>query len=198
MPDAATVAAVSVHPRALARLRERYPGLRAIGEEIPLPLAVSYDPPEDCGADRIVGVFGALWLEADAEAVLLLDAGTCLTATVAARDRGVLGGAIFPGSGLMARSLSEHTAKLPRIDPIPPVAAVGSSTEQSIRSGIHHALVGGARELIRVLKAECDVPLRVVVAGTGAASLAEHVAEIDAVHAHATLVGVAHCLRANP
>jgi len=193
LPDADIVAAVSVHPPVLARLRERYPGLRAIGEEIPLPLVVSYDPPSDCGPDRVVGAFGALWLEPDADGVLLLDVGTCLTATVAARDRGVLGGAIFPGSALMARALCEHTAKLPPIEPAQPDAAIGASTEQSIRSGIHHALVGGVRELIRAMKAECAVPLRVVAAGTGAASLAEHVTEIDAVHAHATLVGVARC-----
>ena len=190
LPEAAHAAAVSVNPASLDRLRGTVPGLRVVGEEIPVPLPVRYDPPEDCGLDRVLGAYGALRREPDAAGVLLLDVGTCITATVAVRDGGILGGAILPGVELMARSLADHTKQLPRVEPEAPAAALGRSTSESIRSGIHHAAVGAARELVRSLKAECETPLRVVAAGSGGGALAAHVPEVDAVHLFATLWGV--------
>jgi len=192
-PPADRVAAVSVNPPALARLRERLPGLLVAGEHIAPPLPVRYDPPAACGLDRVFGVAGALRLEADAAGVLLLDVGTCLTATVGVRDGGVLGGAILPGRDLMARALHEGTAQLPLVAP-GPFEALGRSTEESIRSGIDAAVAGGARELVRRLRASCDVALRVVATGTGAVPLAGAVREIDAVHPLVSLWGLLDAL----
>jgi type III pantothenate kinase len=137
-----------------------------------------------------MGVVGALARRPEAPGVLVLDAGTCLTATVGIRGRGVLGGAIVPGPDLMARALAEGTAVLPRVRPGPAPAAMGRTTEDSIRAGIDAAVTGAARELIRRCRAECDVRLDVVAAGTGAGALAAAVAEIDAIHPFATLWGV--------
>ncbi len=190
LPEADEAAAVSVRPEALARVRAHLPKLRVLGEELPMPLAVHYDPPEACGADRVAGVFGALAREEGAEAVLLLDAGTCLTATVAVRGVGVLGGAILPGIALMARALNEGTARLPLVAIEAPRHFLGRTTEESIRSGLHCAQVGAARELIARMRKECPRPARVVAAGSGAGALAAALPEIDAVHLHATLWGV--------
>ncbi|MHC4550699.1 MAG: type III pantothenate kinase [Planctomycetota bacterium] len=190
LPAAERIAAVSVNPAALARVREARPGLGVVGEEIPLPLPVEYHPPEDCGADRVLAVAGALHLRPEASAVLVLDAGTCLTATVGLRGRGVVGGAILPGPELMARALAEGTARLPRVDPAPVEKAIGRSTETAIRSGIQAAIHGAVRELIRRCREEGPAPLEVVAAGTGATALAAALPEIDAVHPDATLWGV--------
>jgi len=189
LPAASRTAAVSVNPPALARLRAARP-LLVLGEDIPLPLAVDYDPPEACGADRVAGAAGALHLLPRAQGVLVLDAGTCLTATVAVRGRGVLGGAILPGPDLMARALSEWTRALPRVDPGPHEPGIGRSTEGSIRAGIQAAIAGAARELIRRCRGAASVPLAAVAAGTGAQGLAAAVTEIEHVFTDATLWGV--------
>ncbi|MDH3592074.1 MAG: type III pantothenate kinase, partial [Planctomycetota bacterium] len=190
IPRDEPAAAVSVNPALLARLRAHLPGLRVIGEDVELPLAVDYDPPGDCGADRILGVAGALALRPRAPGVLLLDAGTCLTATVGLRDRGVLGGAILPGLDLMADALAAGTAQLPRVEPHLPEGPLGRSTAESIRVGLHAAVRGAARELIRDLRAAAPVPLDVVLAGTGARALGAALPEADAIEPHATLHGV--------
>jgi len=189
MPHADVVAAVSVNPPALAALR-RAKKLLVVGEDLPLPLPVEYDPPEACGLDRVLGAAGALHLVPGAPGILLLDAGTCLTATVAIRGRGVIGGAILPGPELMARSLSEGTAALPLVDPAPRERGIGRSTEASIRAGIQAAVAGAARELIRRAREAAPVPLAIVAAGTGAGGLREAVEEIDLVHEDAVLWGV--------
>jgi len=189
LPAADRTAAVSVNPAALDVLRHARE-IRVVGEDLPPPLPVEYDPPEALGLDRVCGAAGALHLVPEAPGILLLDAGTCLTATVAVRGRGVLGGAILPGADLMARALSEGTAGLPLVDPHPREQGIGRSTEGSIRVGIQSAIAGAARELVRRARESVDVPLTVVAAGTGARGLKEAVPEIDLVHEDAVLWGV--------
>ena len=191
LPKHADVAAVSVAPATLERIRSRFPRLRAIGEEIPLPLAVHYDPPEACGRDRVMAVMGALHRLPDAPAVLVLESGTCLTATLGLREGGVVGGAILPGYALMLASLADGTAALPRLTADVPVeGGMGRSTAASMRQGCWAAQIGAARELTALCRAECAHDLKVVAAGTGAGILARDLAEIDAVHPFATLWGV--------
>ncbi len=189
LPFADLAAAVSVNPQALARLRRARPVL-VVGEDVPVPLAVEYDPPGACGLDRVAGAAGALHLVPAARGVLLLDAGTCLTATVAIRGRGVIGGAILPGPELMARALAEGTAALPLVDPLPREEGIGRSTAASIRVGIQAAMAGAARELIRRSREAAPVPLVTVAAGTGAHWLREAVPGIEHVHEDAVLWGV--------
>jgi type III pantothenate kinase len=179
-----------VNPPVLARARDALPALRVVGEEIALPLPVLYEPPGDLGRDRVMAAVGALDRRPDAPGVLVLDAGTCLVATVAVRGLGVLGGAILPGPDLMARALADGTAVLPRVPVEAAPPAIGRSTADSIRAGIDAAIAGAVRELIDRCRAETHVDLDVVAAGTGGGALAARVPGIDAVHPFATLWGV--------
>ena len=182
--------AVSVNPPVATRWKTARPQLRRLGEELPLPLPVRYTPPSDCGADRVAAAAGALFRAPDAASVLVLDAGTCLVATAASRDRGVLGGAILPGRDLMARSLADGTAALPLVVPAEPAEAIGRSTAESIRVGIDAAVLGATRELVRRLAEGGDPDSLVVATGTGGGALAARVAEIRAYHPFLTLWGV--------
>lgn len=182
-------AAVSVNPPALARLRAAVPGLRVAGEDFAAPIPVRYEPPGACGLDRVLGCVGALALEPDAPAILLLDAGTCLSMTAADRAEGVLGGAILPGPELWSRALAAFTAQLPRVAPLPPARAIGRSTEESIRAGIGFGFDGAVRELLRRALAERP-GARVVATGTGGAALKERLPEVDVHQPFAVLRGV--------
>ena len=184
------MAAVSVNPAVAERWKSQRPSLALLGRDLPLPLAVEYRPPEDCGDDRVATAAGALHWVPGHETVLVLDAGTCLVATVATRQRGVVGGAILPGRDLMAHSLHHGTAALPLVDASPPRGGIGDSTAESIRLGIDAALIGAARELIRRVRAEMGADIPVLSTGTGAETLAERVAEIHSPHPHLTLWGV--------
>jgi len=103
-------AAVSVNPAVAARWKAARPALRLVGDDVDLPLPVRA---AGCGHDRVCAVAGAL---REFEAALVLDAGTCLVATVGTRSEGVLGGAILPGPDLMARALFAGTAGLPAVE----------------------------------------------------------------------------------
>jgi len=189
------LAAVSVNPAVDARWKAARPRLERIGVELPLPLAVRYKPPSDCGADRVAAAAGALLRLPEFDTVLVLDAGTCLVATLATREGGVLGGAILPGWDLMARALADGTAALPLVDralvaPAEPEAAVGSSTVESIRVGIDAAILGASRALIERVGSEIGPGAAVVATGTGGGAIAARVAEIHAYHPFLTLWGV--------
>ena len=118
-----------------------------VRHDIALPFTLGVDEPEMLGTDRISAAAGA-WAQGAREAVIV-DAGTAVTVDVL--EGGVFeGGAIFPGSSLLARSLSDGTAVLPFVpgtsrEPLLP----GRSTEAAIRAGITRGLVGAVTELVR-------------------------------------------------
>jgi type III pantothenate kinase len=115
--------------------------------DMALPFEIGVDSPETLGPDRISAAAGA-WASGGREAVIV-DAGTAVTVDVV--HNGVFeGGAIFPGSHLLARSLSDGTAALPFIAGTSRGAALpGRNTEAAIRAGITWGLVGAVTELVR-------------------------------------------------
>jgi type III pantothenate kinase len=118
-----------------------------VRHDIVLPFALGVDEPGTLGSDRIAAAAGA-WAQGAREAVIV-DAGTAVTVDVL--KGGVFeGGAIFPGSRLLARSLSDGTAVLPFM-PVTSGEAVipGRGTEAAIRAGIKWGLVGAVTELVR-------------------------------------------------
>ncbi len=196
LPATRVAAAVSVNDAELERLRARLPRLRVVGEDLPLQVPVRYSPPEDLGRDRVMSVVGALHRCPEAQGVLVVDLGTCMTFTLGLRGEGVLGGAILPGPDLQSRALAQWTARLPLVEPArhdsqtQPPRALGSSTVESIRSGLWYGAVGAARELIARLSAESPVRPRVVAVGGGGGLLSAALPEVEAVHVFATLWGV--------
>ncbi len=118
-----------------------------VGHDIALPFVLGVDEPQELGPDRISAAAGA-WAQGAREAVIV-DAGTAVTVDVL--KGGVFeGGAIFPGSGLLARSLSDGTAVLPFVPCAAGEAVIpGRSTEAAIRAGIAWGSVGAVTELIR-------------------------------------------------
>ena len=85
LPATHAAAAVSVNDAELERLRARLPRLRVVGEDLPLQVPVRYSPPEDLGRDRVMSVVGALHRCPEAQSVLVVDLGTCMTFTLGLR-----------------------------------------------------------------------------------------------------------------
>ncbi|MDH5633157.1 MAG: type III pantothenate kinase [Gammaproteobacteria bacterium] len=69
-----------------------------------------YDEPGRLGVDRWLAVIAAYHLSTGA--VLVVDAGTALTVDAVDKDGKMLGGAIFPGPGLIAASLGRGTGRI--------------------------------------------------------------------------------------
>jgi type III pantothenate kinase len=160
----------------------------ALGARV--PVAVSLDSglenrcrtPETVGPDRLFAARGALSLVR--RACLVVDAGTAVTVDVVL-DRGAgssagafLGGAIAPGPELLARSLAEGTAHLPRVEPAVGSPALGRDTNDALLAGVGVGFRGAVRELALRIASEAEVfaggsPPTVVLTGGARAHLLE-------------------------
>ncbi len=105
----------------------------------PLPITLRYDTPETIGTDRIANAVGANTLF-PGEAVLAIQAGTCLVADIVNENGEYLGGSIAPGLQMRFACLAEKTARLPHVQPAPNPPITGTSTETSILSGVMHGI----------------------------------------------------------
>jgi len=126
-----------------------------------MPLQVKH--PEEVGADRIVDAVGAV--ERYGGGLLIVDFGTAITVDVVSPEGAYQGGAIAPGLKIALEALFQRTAKLPRIDLVPPGHALGKTTLECMRSGVFYGYAGLVDGIVDAIRAELDFPTRVV--GTG-------------------------------
>ena len=123
--------------RLLGRSRSRF------DHSSELPIKRGYATPETLGLDRIAAVVGAV-MQCPDKAVLIVDAGTCVTYDLLTADGTFAGGNIAPGIRLRLRAMHEHTGKLPLIDDAGETPEIGFSTETAMRAG---AVLGVAYEI---------------------------------------------------
>ncbi len=100
-----------------------------------IPFKNQYGTPKTLGVDRIALAAAAV-TNFPKENVLILDAGTCLTYDFVSKDASYLGGAISPGIGIRYKSLADYTENLPLLNKTAPISFIGSSTAESIHSGV--------------------------------------------------------------
>lgn len=101
----------------------------------PVPLRFSYAPGSSLGLDRIAALCGAMSTELKSP-ILVVDAGTAITADLLLPSGEFAGGSIAPGISLRLASLHAGTARLPEVEICKeetPVCAL--STRDSILSG---------------------------------------------------------------
>ncbi len=110
-----------------------------------VPLANCY---ATLGIDRALAAWGAY--SQSGGPLLLIDGGTALTITGVDGNQTFRGGAILPGLGLMASSLREKTAALPKIEYAPECVPVrwGLDTVTAIQSGIFYTVLAGVKDFI--------------------------------------------------
>jgi type III pantothenate kinase len=123
--------------------------------------------PGKVGIDRLLTALAA-WRRAG-RPVVAVSVGTALTGDLVSPDGVHVGGIILPGPHLMARSLHQHTAALPLIEPPTerPEQGWGTDTRSAIAVGIAAAVLGAVDELVSNWADQHDRP-SVVVTGGGA------------------------------
>ncbi|MEW6741165.1 MAG: type III pantothenate kinase [Planctomycetota bacterium] len=153
-----------------------------------VPIRLDLERPETVGVDRLLNALAA-WRTARG-AHIILDFGSALTVDLVDAAGVFRGGAIAPGAPLLAQALRSGTALLPLVElgEEPPV--LGRNTEQAIKAGVFHGLVGAARQLLLgILEHAADAT--VWATGGDAGRLAPHVAGIHRVAPELTLQGLA-------
>jgi type III pantothenate kinase len=104
-----------------------------------LPFTNNYTTPKTLGIDRMVLAAGATLLYPKQNR-LIIDAGTCVTYDFIDQDNHYLGGAISPGIALRYKSLNDYTQNLPLLKLNSTEIFTGTSTENSIHSGVINGL----------------------------------------------------------
>jgi type III pantothenate kinase len=178
-----TWAVASVNPpardRFAAHVRGRGDTVVVIDRPDLLPLVTRLPEPRRTGIDRLLAACAANALRPPGRPAAVVLVGTAVVVDFLDAAGVFLGGAIFPGPGLMARSLHEHTAQLPHLERIPHDPAVpGDATVPAIELGVHAAVVGGVNRLITLAADRAGVratDLDVFVTGGAAGVLGDHV-----------------------
>ncbi len=171
-------------------LAERYLGQRAlvVGPGVETGVEIRIDNPAEAGGDRVANTAAVQKLYGGP--AIVLDIGTATTFDVVSDKGEYLGGAIAPGLGISADALVRRTAKLPKVELVPPGSVIGRNTVAAMQSGLVFGYVGLIRELVNRLKEELGGKPKVIATGGMAEVVSEWVKEIDIVNPRLTLEGL--------
>ena len=127
-----------------------------------LSINILYDKPETYGIDRALASYAAYNMYRNS--CVVVDAGTAVTVDAIKHDGTVIGGYIFPGSTILASSLSSET-DLPQVTLDEACEGIGNSTEASIRFGITMGFLAAVNSLVQKAMSTVDCDERVVITG---------------------------------
>ncbi len=134
-----------------------------INQESNLPFTNLYKS-STLGNDRKALVAGALATVDNGTNILIIDAGTCVTYDFVDAKGKYHGGAISPGLGLRYRSLHNFTARLPLLKPERVKTFIGTTTSESIHSGVINGLSLEIKGMVKKYKKQYQ-DLHVIITG---------------------------------
>jgi type III pantothenate kinase len=143
---------------------------RVLSKASDIPLSLNLENTSTVGIDRLLAAFAAKKRTTPA---VVLTLGTAITVDLV-DDEGVFqGGAILPGTQLLAKSLNDYTAQLPLLPlhSYQSFVAPGKNTEAAIAVGLHSAVLGACRVLIERYSQQCRKMPIVFLAGGGIGEL---------------------------
>ncbi len=105
-----------------------------------IPIINLYKTPETLGKDRIAAAVGA-WNHFPERDLLVIDAGTAVTMDYVSASGEFYGGAISPGINMRYKALNTFTGKLPLVEKQNITYLTGTTTEESISSGVINGIV---------------------------------------------------------
>ena len=176
-----------------AKMCERYFKVKPliVGPGIKTGIKLNYENPRAIGADRIVNVVGAF--EQYGGPLIVVDIGTATTFDVVAANGDFMGGVIAPGIMASADALFNATAKLPRLELIPPKKIICHNTVQGMQAGIIYGYVGQIDTIVEKIKAEYgeeSASMKVIATGGLAKMIFKESRTIDRIDHFLTLTGL--------
>ena len=159
-----------------------------VGAGVKTGVRIKYEDPKAVGADRVVDAAAVQWLYSVPACVV--DFGTATTFDAIDRQGDYLGGAIAPGIGIAADALFQRTAKLTRVELVPPPAAIGRNTVHAMQSGLVFGYVGLVEGMVDRFRSELGQDMIVVGTGGLAPVIAAETKVIDHVAPWLTLDGL--------
>jgi len=160
-----------------------------VGPGIRTGMPILADNAREVGADRIVNSVAAY--ERFKSGCIVVDFGTATTFDVVTPRGEYAGGVIAPGLTVSAEALYHATAKLPRVELVRPLSALGRNTVASMQAGLVFGYAGLVDAIVERLRAEVDFSPHVVGTGGLAALIARETRSIQECDDMLTLRGLA-------
>lgn len=160
-----------------------------------LPFKNLYKTPKTLGVDRIALVCCAV-KKYPQKNVLIIDAGTCVTYDLKTNKNEYLGGAISPGVRQRYQSLNNLTANLPLLNTKSPKKILGTTTEESIHSGVIFGVLHEIEGVITQYKEEYK-ELTVILTGGDAEFLSKQLKSSIFANSNFLLEGLNYILEYN-
>ncbi|GBU06673.1 type III pantothenate kinase [Bacteroidales bacterium] len=124
----------------LAFLKAELKEFCVLDEYTPLPILNKYCTPQSLGKDRLAALVGAS-VQAQGQALLVIDMGTAITIDFLDCDRTYFGGNISPGLRLRFEVLHKETRHLPLITAEGILPDMGFDSHTAIRSGVIRGII---------------------------------------------------------
>ena len=152
-------------------------------------LTIKYDNPKEVGADRLVNAVGAI--KKYAAPLIIIDFGTATTFCAVSKEHEYLGGVILPGIKISLNALVEKTSKLPKIEIVKPEKIIGTTTVESMQSGMYYGYAGSVDSIVSKMKESFNGEKVTVIATGGLARMiASEAKTIDVIDSSLTLEGL--------
>jgi type III pantothenate kinase len=150
---------------------------------------IDIDQPAQAGADRIVNSAAVVALYG--APAIVIDFGTATTFDIVSPDGAYRGGAIAPGINISQDALVNNTARLHKVDLLPPPCVIGTNTIHAMQSGIFLGYVAMIEGMVRRFKvAMHDEQVQVIATGGLAVLFNESTDAIDLIAPELTLEGL--------
>lgn len=173
-------------------LKKRVETVLRLSSKLKLPIVNLYETPETLGNDRVAAVMGATLLFPNT-AVLVVDAGTCITYDFMTADKTYHGGSILPGIDMRLEALATLTARLPHLKRANLNDFIGKNTATSIQTGVQVGVLHELKGFIDQYTARFG-DLKVVLTGGDATYFESQLKNKIFVQPNLVLVGLNHIL----
>lgn len=134
-PESAILSSVRQDDKALIEYLSQNYLFLLLSSETSLPIKNRYATPSSLGLDRLAAAVAAASLFPDRN-VLIVSVGTAITYDLVTAQGEYMGGAIAPGLSMRLKALNHFTEKLPLVMLSEEVQLIGTTTEESILSGV--------------------------------------------------------------
>lgn len=187
-PAAVVIGSVAAEYEDLATYLGAIAPLFAVRGDTPTPLTNAYATRHSLGVDRLANAV-AVATRFPKRPALAIDLGTCITYDLVLADGRYAGGAISPGMAMRSRAMNAYSARLPLVHPDRDPPVLGTSTLESLASGVHHGIVGELRGFITAFGHERP-EMAVVLTGGDAPRFTTHLKSGIFAHPLLTLEGL--------
>ncbi len=161
---------ISVEKQLLEYLQTHFDFI-VFDSQTPIPLNNKYQSKATLGSDRLACAVAAHCL-CPQNNVLVLQMGTCITMDFVSQEGEYIGGSIAPGMQMRFQALHNFSAQLPKVDYRSLTTFVGTTTEESILSGVINGISAECNGMINQYK-EKYANLKIIFTG-GDAKLFEN------------------------